>query len=221
MQTSPEEQWLVHRKPELALVPEQMWQAVSVKLKARGHHGRRAHARPLANPLGGLVRCADCGALMVGMRRDQKYQIYACASHFRNRKCNSNTVRQEALLRVTTDIIIERLFYGGNWDNFRAAIDDHVARRPECKARDLDQLKRQLDAARNQHQRAAQNLLLAEPENAPALNAAMTDLRQQVRDLESELNSVQAPLDPKSIAAEAVEHAKRLMAKLIDSDHQE
>jgi DNA invertase Pin-like site-specific DNA recombinase len=113
----PEEEWVIHHRPEMALVAKDAWEAVNAKLASRGDRCKRAHARKLAYPLGGMICCADCGTKMVGMYRDQKYQIYACATHFRNKACHSNTVRQEGLLSVLKNLIKRHLFCDGNLDS--------------------------------------------------------------------------------------------------------
>ena len=77
-----EEEWIIDKRPALALVSDETWETANRRLAERGDRVRRARARPLAYPLGGLVYCSECGAAMVGMNRDKKYEIYICSTHF-------------------------------------------------------------------------------------------------------------------------------------------
>jgi site-specific DNA recombinase len=214
----PEEEWVVHRKPEMALVSKETWDAVNAKLASRGDRCKRAHARKLAYPLGGMICCADCGAKMVGMYRDRKYQIYACATHFRNKACFSNTIRQEGVLAVLKKLIQKHLFSDGNLEAFKAEALKQAQRLPECQARDVDKLRRELAKAKQKHQRAAENLLLADAENVPVLNSAMTSLRQEVKTLEAQLEASKKSDDPKQIADGLVLKAEQYLGELLNAE---
>ncbi len=213
----PEEEWTVCHKPEMALVGKEVWEAVNAKLASRGDRCRRAHARPLAYPLGGMVCCAECGAKMVGMHRDKKYQIYACATHFRNKACFSNTIRQEGMLSLLKNLIKRHLFSDGNLEALKAEALRQAKQLPECQNRDTDKLRRDLEKAKLKHQRAAENLLMADPENVPVLNAAMNSLRQEVKSLEAQLEATRKSADPKELADELVTKAEKYLSELFST----
>jgi len=213
----PQEEWVVHHKPEMALVSKEVWEAVNAKLSSRGDRCKRARARPLAYPLGGMICCADCGSKMVGMFRDKKYQIYACATHFRNKGCNSNTVRQEGVLAVLKNVIKRHLFSDGNLADFKSEALRQAQQLPECQSRDTDKLKRELEKARAKHQRAAENLLMADAENVPVLNAAMNSLRQEVKSLASQLETARNEVNPAEIADGMVAQAEKYLEDLVGS----
>ena len=83
---------------------------------------------------------------------------------------------------------------------------------------ETEEIARQLETAKRQHQRAAQNLLLADPDNVPALNAAMTELRQKVQRLQTEMNSAGRREDLAKLAENVIKHAKPLFEQLYTED---
>jgi site-specific DNA recombinase len=210
----PEEEWVVHHRPEMALIAPEIWNSANAKMAGRGDRSKRAHARRLAYPLGGLICCAHCGKKMVGMMRDRKYQVYVCASHFRNKSCNPNTVRQAGLLALLKDVVKRHVFAGGNLESFRAEALRQAKDLPECQSRDTEKLRRELEKVKAKHQRAAENLLLADPENVPALNTAMNALRQEVRTLEAQLQSSRSSADPTKLATEMTAKAEKYLEDL-------
>jgi Recombinase zinc beta ribbon domain len=168
----------------------------------------------MSYPLSGMVFCADCGARMVGMKRHKTYPTYVCASHFRNRSCFSNSVRQENLLDVLKETMKEHLFHDGNWQALKTELLAQASQRPECKAEDREKVRKELEKAKSQHQRAAQNLLMADPQNVPALNAAMNELREKVKMLEARLAAAADTTSPETMVDEVLQNAKQLLEDL-------
>lgn len=212
----PEEEWVVHHKPEMVLISKEDWEAANEKMRSRGDRQKGARVRAFSYPLSGMVCCMDCGRKMVGMYRDKSYQIYACSSHFRNKACFSNTVRQENLLNVLKETIREHLFHGENWEALKTELLAQAERRPECIAKDRDSLRRDLEKVKAQHQRAAQNMLMADPENVPALNTAMNGLRQQIRSLEAQIQEDTESSNPAVLVNDVVRNAQTLLNDLFN-----
>ena len=211
---NPESDWIVAHKPEMALVTADIWDAVNAKLTSRGDRSVRARAGRLAYPLSGLVHCGDCQATMVGMNRDKSYQIYACGSHFRNKACHSNTVRQEALLALLRRIIKELTFCDGNKKALRASILKEVSKRPECHAHDVDQIKRELNKAKESYGRAAENMLAVEPEHMPVMRKALNGFLQKTKSLEAQLQTAQSIVDPNELADTILARSQMLLEVL-------
>jgi predicted nucleic acid-binding Zn-ribbon protein len=88
---------------------------------------------------------------------------------------------------------------------------------PECQSHNADKLRKELEKARAKHQRATENLLLADPENVPALNAAMNSLRQELKSLESQLEATRKTADPKQIADGLVAKAEQYLNDLFNA----
>lgn len=213
----PEEEWVIHKNPDIALVAEEVWDAVNAKLSSRGDRSRAARARRASYPLGGLIRCADCGAVFVGTRRDDVRRYY-CSNYYKAKSCCGNSVVHFELITVVKEILIKELFAGGDWNALESVIIEELRARPECRKNDVQDLKRMLDQVKAQHARAAQNLLMADPENVPVLNAAMTDIRRRVKSLEEELGAALDTADPASVVKDVLANAKRLFKDLVHGD---
>ena len=167
------EQCVVRHYPGVALVSAELWEAANRELAARGNRQVGARARRQAYALSGLVRCGDCGALMSGVPQRNKasrVRLYTCSSHFRYHRCHRNSVCEDRLLPVLRDVMLERLFCGGDMERLRAAI----LKKLEARANDgrEQRLKGELTKAKADMARAARNLLLADPANVPFLNKA-------------------------------------------------
>ena len=211
----PQEEWIVRECP--ALVSADLWEAVQKKLALRGNRSRGARSRRLSYPLGSLICCGDCGGGMVGMKTDRSHQIYACNTHFRNKSCNYNAIRQEVLLNVLKSAIRKRLFCDGNMEAFKEALLSRVKQRPECRQRDGERIKKELREAKADLDKAAKNMLRADPENVPILNAAMTDLRNRVATLEKDFAAVQRTTDARVVVDEIVAKAERMLNDLFNA----
>ena len=176
-----------------------------------------ARARRTTYLLSGLVRCAHCGKVMVGVRNCGVQKFY-CSGYYKAKLCYSNFVYQDNLVIVLKEIIREHLFCGGNWNALKAAIVRKAKGRPECNVPSTETLKRQYETVKTQYQRAAQNLLLADPEHVPTLNAAVGELRQHMRALQCELATVRRPVSGEKLTNEVITKAKALFDDLMNSN---
>ncbi|HEY3319254.1 MAG TPA: zinc ribbon domain-containing protein [Planctomycetota bacterium] len=212
----PQESWIVHQRPEMALVSAEMWEAVNAKIAARGDRCRAARARKASYPLSGLVKCGECGATMVGTRASG-IERYYCSSFYKAKKCACSSVHQDNLLAVLKDNIRENCFCGGD---IKALINKGMKGLPGTQAQDRRLLLRQYETTKQQYDRATQNLLLADPENVRALNNAMTTLRKKLESLKNDLAEVPKPVDQKQLAERVMAEAPRLLDNLM-SKHPE
>ena len=155
---------------------------------------------------------------MVGTRRDGD-EKYFCSTFYKAKACACNHVSQKNLLSVLKDLITEHLFCGARWDALKKRICKLLPQWLPSKKTDTDAMKREMNAAKTQLQRAAQNLLMADPENVPMLNAAMNDIRKRIRALESDLAQSCEVGDYETIAADIVAKAKDIFRALMDSSN--
>ncbi len=83
----PREEWVVQHRPELRIVPEELWQRVQERIRlieqryVQGSGGFSRNARMLYSPhlLSGILRCGSCGARMqvvttTRSKRDKTYR---------------------------------------------------------------------------------------------------------------------------------------------------
>ena len=73
----PEEEWLIFENTHEAIVDAGTW---NLAQRSRGTV-RRTDTTGVANPLTGLVFCADCGKKMYNQRRNSVYDSYICSTY--------------------------------------------------------------------------------------------------------------------------------------------
>ena len=149
-------------------------------------------------------------------RRDGGERYY-CSTFYKAKARACNHVSQKNLLLVLKDLIIEHLFCGAHWDALKQRICKLLPQWLPGNKTDTDGLKREINAAKSQLQRPAQNLLMAAPENVPLLNAAMNDIRKRIRTLESERAQVRDVGDHAAILTDILAKAKDLFRALMVS----
>jgi DNA invertase Pin-like site-specific DNA recombinase len=106
-----ESEWIRTRRPELAIVSEELWDGVQARLNflgAKPSQGRRRGllTRSLTSPylFSGLLKCGECGANLIvgtggGTHRNKKY---LCANYFNRGTCKND-------LYIRRDVLEERL----------------------------------------------------------------------------------------------------------------
>ncbi len=92
------QEWIEIEGATEAIVSEELFQRVQERFQdpERLRMGRRNTTYALA----GHIRCAECGASMVGQTLQQRYQYYRCRRAFsgrRNDRCESRYVRADAI----------------------------------------------------------------------------------------------------------------------------
>jgi site-specific DNA recombinase len=104
-------EWIQIERPELAVVPVELWNRVQARLNlygAKPAEGRRRglFAREFTSPylFSGLLKCGECGAnLIVGTGGGtHKHKKYVCANYFNRGTCEND-------LYIRRDVLEERL----------------------------------------------------------------------------------------------------------------
>ena len=206
--------------PELAIVPLDLWDDVNRKRQSRAlDKAQRARGRSKSRPLSGIAICGNCNGPMLGMRHGGKNRVdrcYVCARHFRNKTCSRNSIREERLHKLVRDIVVDRIFRGGELERLTEVIKQKLQLRGASD--NSSEIKRQLAEAKSSLVKAAKNMLSADSDNLPDLNKAMTEIRQRVRSLEAELSEVQRQTDPQVLIQKIISKAKQLLIELFDGD---
>jgi site-specific DNA recombinase len=109
----PQSEWITAERPELRIVPEDLWQRVQERQRLvkeiYGRAGAGIHkASSSEYLLTGLLKCDLCGAnliIVAGKGRKTKRKYYGCSQRFNRGACsNSLTIRQD---------VLERNFFAG------------------------------------------------------------------------------------------------------------
>ena len=204
----PESEWIVEPRPDLAIVPRDVFDRVqalaeerAAKLK-RGGGGRYRGSEPgrTFSPylLSGLLKCGVCGAAMVvyGGKKNENtgrvYRGYQCPSRKRrgSSTCsNTLTISQEKIETAVIEELKKTLFTPENVAfyeaQFRRAFQD--AREEARVDAHIKDLERQLGEAK----KAVENLLgyLKAHGHSDAVARDLTQAEARVRGLEGDLAS--------------------------------
>ena len=110
-------------KPELRIVPPDLWAAVQARLTERGaaylrqgggkFDGRAEHSREAAYLWSGFLRCAECGSALIVVKKTRVSSFYGCNFHLKRGDAvcgNGLTVRTDyldtALLRAVEEAVL-------------------------------------------------------------------------------------------------------------------
>ena len=202
----PESEWIVTPRPDLAIVPRDVFDRVQALAEARAGKLKRSRGgRYLGSEpgrcyspylLSGLLKCGICGASMVvyGGKRNENtgrvYRGYQCPSRKRrgSSTCsNKLTVSQEKIETAVIEELKKKLFTPENLafyeDQFRQAFAD--ARKEQGLDAHANDVERQLGDAK----KAVENLLgyLKNQGHSEAVARELTQAETRVRTLEAEL----------------------------------
>jgi hypothetical protein len=104
---APQEDWLIFPDAHEAIVPQETWDLVQ-KIRETV---KRTDTTGVANPLTGLVICADCGGRLYNHRGACNKDHYTCGgyingvSKFKTERCTPHYVTTEALHTILLDVI--------------------------------------------------------------------------------------------------------------------
>lgn len=213
----PRDKWIVNKKPELALVSAETWDAVNSRLASRGDRSRAARARSYTYLLSGLIQCGHCGAVMVGAPRSGQRR-YFCSSFFKAKKCACNSVCEVNLVEVLREMIDEKIFQFRDLDALRSQVIKEAKRLPAFREDNRKSVQKKLDEVRANLDRAVRNLALTSPENVSMVDRVVSELRQEAERLGQELATEPSRPDPEAMADEIVKNARGLLEGL-ESDN--
>ena len=71
----PESEWIISERPDLAIVPRELWDQAQAVLKSRRQKGRKPVGRRPRHLLSGILKCSECGGPMTVVDRYR----YGCA----------------------------------------------------------------------------------------------------------------------------------------------
>ena len=139
--------WMIFKNTHEAIVDQGTWDLAQKVTKTR----RRIDTTGVANPLTGLLYCADCGAKMYNHRGKRKTttgsvasdDAYNCSTYSRcmereNKLCFSHSITTHAVMEIIRDTIQKTAKYAiSNEDEFRERIREASEVQQASAARDL------------------------------------------------------------------------------------
>jgi DNA invertase Pin-like site-specific DNA recombinase len=104
---APQKDWLIFPNTHEAIVSQETWDLVQKVRKTT----RRTDTTGVANPLTGLVICADCGSRLYNHRGSYNKDRYICGNYTNSyniskiRRCTQHYITTEALQTILLDVL--------------------------------------------------------------------------------------------------------------------
>lgn len=170
-----------------AIVPRALWDRVNRKMKDRRESGRRVHTGK-AGALSGVLVCGHCGYRMV-KKESRRGRFYVCASpqlrpHL---GCRQWRVYESQIINPIIEKIVD-------------ALDHEIIRGAESKPaeavkQDAATVAGQIAELDRRIEKGANNLLLADVDTFPMLQATLAEWRNERARLENTLRMLNTPTD--------------------------
>lgn len=181
----PESEWIVAEVPHLRIVDQELWETAqrvrqsrqTFKLSATGETvgSRRTLVRNKTHLLSGLLRCGQCGGVMVmcNVSRGQRY-VRCGAAHMKS----TCTHRRGYMLEKIKQLVIDNLCAEPDQEfeaREKAAYNLHFARMAQNdNGREMQEVEKQIAKLKVQQQRISDMLFDGEIDvDAPALKAKL------------------------------------------------
>jgi DNA invertase Pin-like site-specific DNA recombinase len=182
LKSRPEAEWTVERRPELRIVPEALWEAVSAR-RARFDGTRAEQQRRPKRLLSGLVKCGCCGSNYIVIGKEQ----WGCGGRRQRGDCaNGRTIMTGQLERRVIAGLQRSLL---DPDVVRAAVVEHHKAAKE-RADELAREARGAERRRDKAKRDVDRLVRAVADGGSEF-AAIRDALERAR---SELETAEAAI---------------------------
>ncbi len=173
----PREQWVIHEKPELRLVDDDLWFAVRARIDAKNLKPGKGKGRPARTLFGGQLRCPQCFGAFIAVnsrsygcvrRKDQGPQACSNQSFVRRAVVDGgllDVVRQEVLSDAASGRFEQEL-------RARLAAESNAGRAHSAQylskqlTETLEQISRLVDGIKTVGMSAALSTALVEAERA-------------------------------------------------------
>ena len=158
----PESQWVVIERPELRIVPQELWDRVQANLKATADRfpgmkpGLQNRSTSVPYLFSGTLKCGECGAnlsILTGRGKNNNAAAYGCPHHANRGVCSNNLYqRRDALETQLLEGLRDRLLNNSAIEEIlfqiSQSINSTLLDRPE-KVRDLEKAQIQLETEMN------------------------------------------------------------------------
>lgn len=106
----PREEWVVVDRPDLKIVPDELWHSVQKRVEKNRSKKQRGKSPGIHHLLTGFLKCGTCGSNMIMVRAHKKDAEYACTLNWhRGPAACSNTYKvkksvvEQAVLKAITE----------------------------------------------------------------------------------------------------------------------
>ena len=204
-----------------ALIDRTLFDQVQVKLAARAP--QVIHPREVDSPylLSGLIRCASCGAAMVGHGGNSRYRYYMCGNARRKGRetCPSPVLRKDRLEGFVVDRIRDSILTDDNLEELVRLTNEKLTQTYTGESEKLELLEAQIAEADSRLSKLYDALETGEfkgGELAPRIQALFQKKEEMERakaESEEILRSQAVDLADKRVVLDYVEDLKDLLEK--------
>lgn len=201
----PESDWVKIEGGCPVIIPAEQFDAVQEKL-AEGARGKAPSTRR-SYMLTGLkiLKCAECGAYMVGMARKNRdgseYTVYFCPNH-KAKKCSVKEIRTENIDRIVAKVLAKDFINRGDLDHISKALNSDTEQY-------IDLVNR-----RRGIEKAKENLLkVLEVEFSTSAARRISELDQEKSEVDAKIKAIEeenAENTPETLKKKAREFADYL-----------
>lgn len=147
-QIKPEEEWIVVEGGLPAIIEEDVFNKVQIKMKRNKQNGGAFKAKEVYL-LSGLVYCGECGSGMYGNtrpcgRNKTRYASYRCSDRQNHKGCRNKELRKEYLDNYVLDELYKCLFSDASINKLVGMLNDYSRRKAEASDSDLGLVRREL-----------------------------------------------------------------------------
>ena len=219
------DEWLTVRNAFEGIVNRKLWNKAQKVLNSR--QTGKPSPRKESYPLTGLVFCGHCGCRMVAFRQkqaDKVYRYFKCTTYGTSGQCNSNCVRESALMDRVTCVLQEQALSEGNPERIRSEVKRLARSKSGDTATRQKALRKRINSLQTKLDRGTENLLLADPANVPAMQDRLSTWRDELLTARDALEAIESPVsvsadDAAKEAERAIAGLQRLREGLDSADH--
>jgi DNA invertase Pin-like site-specific DNA recombinase len=197
----PREEWSIQERPELAIVPAQLWEAAAAARSARGknHGGRPGEGGERASKhlLSGLLLCAEGHTMIVcgGNHHAGGQHRYGCRQYRSDGSCEKRTVSAADVATLVLDEL-ERLLTPSNLAEARAQLERKQGSLAGKLRAELGRAEKEQASCEHKGRRMAELATAEEP--GPLLDHLLVQSREymlKARGMAEKISELKAQLD--------------------------
>ena len=190
------EDWVVVPNAHQPLISKELFD----KVQRRISHRRRSPTKTKGRPpfvLHGILFCGHCGAKMNGKssraKSGKEYKVfrsYVCprAGGHGSSVCGHKSINEAKITEYITQVIKKRVLTEGFRQGVRQELERTVKEKSQKQPQEARSLRRQLNSISAKIERGAENILLADAELIPAMQAKLVEWRRERDGLQERLN---------------------------------